>query len=159
MRRTVAVTTFLLIAGVLVPVSARLSAESPVSGVYRANGQDARLAHAVAVSHEGFNGQPAVTVVLTEKDTKGDKSAHIKASFGEYGSALVVSIMKDGAVFGCEVGHAALEHRGASSLGRLETEDFRWADGEVSGRLTTKGEVSLFDETWQVDLTFRAASP
>lgn len=125
MRHALTVLVLLLIVGVLVPVRARLvSAESPVSGVYRANGQDARLAHAVAASHEDFNDQPAVTIVLTEKDTKGDRAAHIKASFG-----------------------------------RLKTEGFTWADGEVSGRLTTNGEVSLFEETWQADLTFRVKEP
>jgi hypothetical protein len=135
------------------------SAQEPVSGVYRANGQDARLAYATAIGHDDFDGKPAVIVVFTEKDPKGDASAHVRAAFGEYGSALIVTLVEDGSVIGCEVAHAALEHMGASSIGKLKTEDFTWSDGEVRGTLTTRGEVSLFDETWEVDLAFKVKLP
>lgn len=133
--------------------------QASVSGLYRANGQDASLVHATAVAHDDFGGQPAVTVVFTEHDPKGDASVHIGAVFGDYGSALVITVLEDGSVIGCEVAHAALKHRGASSIGKLKTESFKWSDDDVGGRLTTGGEVSLFDETWQVDLTFKVKRP
>jgi hypothetical protein len=140
-------------------VALAAAAVPSVSGHYRANGKDAKLAHVLAVAHEDFAGQPAVTLVFTEKDTAGDPRADIAASFGNFGSALTVSLLRDGSVFGCEVGHAALKHMGASSIGKLKSEGFTWANGEVSGKLTTHGPVDLFDETWDVELSFRAKAP
>jgi len=134
-------------------------AEAAVSGSYRANGKDAKLAYAVAVKHDDFGGQKAVTVVLTEQDPKGEKDPSIGASFGHFGSALVVSILADGSVFGCEIGHKDLKHMGASSIGRLETENFKWTNGKVSGKLTTHGKTELFDETWEADLDFDVKAP
>ena len=144
----------------IVTATVLVAAAAPsVSGLYRGNSKDARLAYVIAVAHEDFNGQPAVTLVFTEQDTAGDPQADVKAPFGEFGSALVVSLLRDGSVFACEVGHTALKHMGASSIGKLKTEDFKWARGEVRGKLSTLGPVGLFEETWEVDLTFRVKLP
>ena len=139
--------------------NASIAAESPVSGVYRANGQDAKLAYAVAVPHEDFNGKHAITIVLTEQPPKTTGDPSISASFGKHGSALVVSILENGSVFGCEVAHQSLKHAGASSIGKLSAENFKWANGEVSAHLTTHGKASLFEESWEVDLTFKVPQP
>jgi len=133
--------------------------DPPVKGTYRANGKDAKLTHIVAVKHEPFSGKEAVTLVFTEKDPKGEKSPEITVSFGSLGSALIVGVTRDGGVFSCEVAHTALEHMGASSLGKLKTDGLTFSDGTVRGRLTTSGPVPLFDETWEVDLTFNAKLP
>lgn len=148
-----------ILAAILSGTSARSAGAPPISGIFRANGKDAKLAYLVAVRHESFAGQPAVTLVLTEKETKGEEHPDFGASFGHFGSALVVSILKDGSVFGCEIGHAALKRMGVSSVGKLETTSFKWANGEVSGRLTTHGKTSVFDETWEADLDFHANLP
>jgi hypothetical protein len=130
-----------------------------VSGTYRANGKDAKLAHAVAVKREAFSGREAVTIVLSEKDPGRQEKPDFVAGFGELGSALVVSITKDGSVFSCQVAHAALKHMGASTSGQLKVEGFAWDGGKVRGRLTTGGPAKLFDESWEADLTFEAKAP
>lgn len=157
MRFSKALPIVCLVASLSVPAVAL--AANTVSGVYRANGKDAKLLHAVAVPHEDFAGQKAITVVFTENEPKDGKDPSIGASFGRYGSALVVSILRDGSVFGCEVAHQALEHMGASSIGKLEADNLQWANGELSGHLTTHGKTSLFEESWEVDLTFAVKQP
>jgi hypothetical protein len=48
---------------------------------------------------------------------------------------------------------------GANSLGKLTVERLQWGGGTVKGRLVTRGPVALFDETWEVDLTFEVRTP
>jgi hypothetical protein len=140
-------------------LSAAALAAGCVSGVYRANGQEAKLAYAVAVPHEDFAGQHAITVVFTEKQPESGKDPSIGASFGHYGSALVVSILRDGSVFGCEVANLALNNTGASSIGKLKAENLQCTTGELAGHLTTQGKTSLFEESWEVDLNFKVKQP
>jgi len=157
--RIPAVTALGIFVAALAGTSAQAAGAPAISGLYRANGKDAKLAYLVAVKHENFDGQAAVTLVLTEKEPKGEEHPDFGASFGHFGAALVVSILKDGTVFGCEIGHTALKRMGVSSVGKLETANFKWANGEVSGKLTTHGKTSIFDESWEADLDFHAKLP
>jgi hypothetical protein len=93
-------------------------------------------------------------LVLTEKDHSKDKRPDIKAAFGDFGSALIISLHDDGEIFGCEVAHAAHAKTPFSSVGKISIEDFQLGEGMVRGRLTTDGEVETFDQTWEVDLKF-----
>jgi hypothetical protein len=148
-----------LILAAAVVFAAPVVADAPVSGTYRANGKDAKLAYAVAVKHEPFSGKEAVTIVFTEKDPSTEKKPDITASFGKLGNALIVTITKDGSVIGCEVAHTALKHMGASTIGRLKLQDLKWQGPVLKGRLTTGGPVDLFDEKWEADLTFDVKAP
>jgi hypothetical protein len=130
-----------------------------VSGIYRANGKDARLAYLLVVPHEDFDGKKVVELVMTEKDASSDKHPEISALFGKYGSSLIVGVQPDGGVIQCEVGHQALQHAGASSLGHLHAKDFHWENGTVRGKLTTDGKTDLFDESWEADLDFSGKLP
>src|SRR6185503_3139898 len=46
--------------------------------------------------------------------------------------------------------------QGFSSIGKIETVGFTFADGKVEGELTTNGQDETFGETWEVKLKFVA---
>ncbi len=127
-----------------------------VTGVFKGNGKEAKLAYVSAHWREPFNDKPSMVLVFTEKDHSKDKKPDFNAGFGKFGSALVVSLHEDGDIFGCEVAHSALKHQNFSSIGKIRTNDFEYADGQVKGELTTDGPADVFGETWEVNVKFVA---
>ena len=83
-----------------------------VTGVFKGNGKDAKLAHVSAHWREPFNNQPGMVLVFTEKDHSKDKKPDFHAAFGEFGSALIISLHEDGGIFGCQVVHMAHQKQG-----------------------------------------------
>ena len=127
-----------------------------VTGVFKGNGKDAKLAYVSAHWREPFGDKPSIVLVFTEKDHSKDKKPDFNAGFGKFGSALIVSLHEDGDIFGCEVAHTALKHQNFSSIGKINTNDFQYADGQVKGELTTDGAADVFGETWEVNVKFVA---
>ena len=127
-----------------------------VTGVFKGNGQDVKLAFVSARWGEPFDGKPGIVLVFTEKDHSKDKKPDFNASFGKFGSALIISLHEDGGIYGCQVVHSAHKKQGFSSVGNIETSDFSFADGKVEGEVTTNGQVDTFGETWEVKLKFVA---
>jgi len=127
-----------------------------VSGIFKGNGKDAKLAYVSARWGEPFNDKPGIVLVFTEKDHSKEAKPDISASFGRFGSALIISLHEDGQIYGCQVVHSAHEKQGFSSIGNLEATDFAYEDGKVQGELTTNGQVETFDQTWEVKLKFVA---
>ena len=127
-----------------------------VTGVFKGNGKDAKIAHVSAHWREPFNDQPGMVLVLTEKDHSKNKKPDFDAAFGKFGSALIISLHEDGGIFGCQVVHTAHEKQGFSSIGQIKTNNFQFADGQVQGELTTDGQDEVFGETWEVNLKFLA---
>jgi hypothetical protein len=127
-----------------------------VTGEFKGNGKDAKLAYVSAHWREPFSDKPSMVLVFTEKDHSKDKKADFSAGFGKFGSALIVSLHEDGDIFGCEVAHSALQHKNFSSIGTIKTNDFEYADGQVKGELTTDGQAEVFGETWGVNVKFVA---
>jgi hypothetical protein len=127
-----------------------------VTGEFKGNGKEAKLAYVSAHWREPFGDKPSMVLVFTEKDHSKDKKADFDAGFGKFGSALIVSLHEDGDIFGCEVTHSALKHKNFSSVGKIKTNDFEFADGKVQGELTTDGPADVFGETWEVNLKFVA---
>lgn len=127
-----------------------------VSGSFKANGVESKLAFAKALKGEPFSGEETVKVILTEKDPGADDKPDFNALFGKYGNALVVTISKTGKIYGTEVSHAALSRKPFSSVGTLKITDFHWDAAGISGKLSTGGPAKFFDDTWEVDLTFKA---
>src|SRR5258708_2689759 len=127
-----------------------------VTGVFKGNGKDAKLAYVSAHWREPFGDKPSIALVFTEKDHSKDKKPDFNAGFGKFGSALIVSLHEDGDLFGCEVAHTALKHQNFSSIGKINTNDFEYADGQVKGELATDGAADVFGETWEVDVKFVA---
>ena len=52
--------------------------------------------------------------------------------------------------------HNALKHQNFSSIGKIQTNDFEYADGQVKGELATDGPADVFGETWEVNVKFVA---
>ena len=127
-----------------------------VTGVFKGNGKDAKLAYVSAHWREPFGDKPSIVLVFTEKDHSKDKKPDFNAGFGKFGSALIVSLHEDGDIFGCEVAHSALKHQNFSSIGKINTNDFEYADGQVKGELTTNGPADVFGEAWEVNVQFVA---
>ena len=127
-----------------------------VTGVFKGNGKDAKLAHVSAHWREPFNDKPGMVLVFTEKDHSKDKKPDFNAAFGRFGSALIISLHEDGSIFGCQVVHTAHQKQGFTSIGQIRTNDFQFADGQVQGVLTTDGQDEVFGETWEVNVKFVA---
>jgi len=127
-----------------------------VTGVFKGNGKEAKLAHVSAHWREPFNNQPSMVLVFTEKDHSKDTKPDFNAGFGKFGSALIISLHEDGDIFGCQVVHTAHAKQGFSSIGQIKTNNFQFADGQVQGELTTDGQAEVFGETWEVNLKFLA---
>jgi hypothetical protein len=127
-----------------------------VTGVFKGNGKEAKLAHASAHWREPFNNQPSIVLVFTEKDHSKGQKPDFDAGFGKFGSALIISLHEDGDIFGCQVVHTAHQKQGFSSIGQIKTNNFEFADGKVQGELTTDGQAEVFGETWEVNLKFVA---
>jgi hypothetical protein len=150
----------LLRAGESLPPSKKpgpaVNVKPSVTGVFKGNGREAKLANVSAHWREPFSDKPSMVLVFTEKDHSKDKKPDFNAGFGKFGSALVVSLHEDGDIFGCEVAHSALKHQNFSSIGKIRTNDFEYADGQVKGELTTDGPADVFGETWEVNVKFVA---
>lgn len=127
-----------------------------VSGIFKGNGKEAKIAYVSARWGEPFDGKPGIILVLTEKDHSKAQKPDFDAAFGKFGSALVISVHEDGRIYGCQVVHTAHKKQGFSSVGNIETADFTFTDGKVDGEITTNGQVDTFGETWEVKLKFVA---
>jgi hypothetical protein len=125
-----------------------------VTGTFKGNGKEAKLAYLSAQWREPFGGKPSIVLVFSEKDHSKDKKPDFHAAFGEFGSALIISLHEDGGIFGCQVVHSAHKKKGFSSVGRIKTNNFKFAEGTLEGELTTDGEDEFFGDTWEVNLKF-----
>lgn len=128
--------------------------EVPITGSFKGNGKEAKLMYATAMKGDEFSGKPTLVLIFTEKDHSKEKRAQSKAAFGDFGSALIVTVLHDGKIIGCEIAHSAHKKSGFSSVGSMQMTDFKMADGKVKGTLATEGEVETFKEKWEVKLKF-----
>src|SRR5207248_2928850 len=127
-----------------------------VTGIFKGNGKDARLAYVSARWGEPFGGKPGIVLVFTERDHSKDPKPDFNAVFGKFGSALIISLHEDGDIYGCEVVHSAHQKQGFSSIGSIEMSAFTDVEGKVEGELTTNGPVDTFGEKWYVKIKFVA---
>ncbi|HQR08523.1 MAG TPA: hypothetical protein PLN21_16990 [Gemmatales bacterium] len=133
--------------------------DASVSGKFTGNGNEAKLAFISATKGEPLSDKPTIQIIMTEKDHSKEKRAAFKAGFGDFGSALLITVFHDGKIVGCEVAHSAHERKPFSSIGKIEMTDFKMADGKISGKLATKGEVDTFRQKWEVNLEFKTSVP
>jgi hypothetical protein len=125
-----------------------------VTGMFKGNGKEAKLAYVSAHWREPFDGKPGMVLVFTEKDHSQNKKPDFDAAFGKFGSALIIALFEDGNIFSCQVVHSAHKKQGFSSVGRIKTDNFKFEEGKVEGELTTDGEDEFFGDTWEVNLKF-----
>src|SRR5947209_10567325 len=98
---------FLAITALVLAAGPALAADPPVSGKFTGDGTEAKLAFVTASKGEPFADKATIRLVFTEKDHSKDAKAYIKAGFGDYGSALIITVHPDGKIIGCEVAHTA----------------------------------------------------
>jgi hypothetical protein len=133
--------------------------DSSVSGLFKGNGKEAKLAFVSARKGEPFADKPTTVLILTEKDHSKDKRADIKAGFGDYGSALVITFNDEGKIVGCVIAHSAHKKSGFSSVGNITMTDFKRDDGKIQGKISTKGEQEFFGDKWEINLSFKTPAP
>ncbi len=139
---------------------AEASGDKPVvKGTFLGDGKDAKLKYLIVQNREPFSDKSAIKLVFTEKDPAKSEKPDWDAGFKKLGSALVISVFKDGGIFGCEVAHTAHEKSPFSAVGEIKMKDFKVTETQVSGNLTTGGELDAFGQKWNVDLTFSATLP
>ena len=160
LRAPLAATAALLAASFII---ASVQAETPASkavveGTFLGDGKDAKIKYLVVQAREEFNDQAAIRLIFTEKDSSS-KKPDFDAGFKKLGSALLISVKRDGGIFGCEVAHSAHEKSPFNAIGKIKIEDWKVTDTTVSGRVTTGGDDDVFGQTWNVDLKFSAPLP
>ena len=127
-----------------------------VTGMFKGNGKEAKIAFVSAHWQEPFGDKPSMKLVFTEKDHSKAKKPDFDANFGKFGGALIISLHEDGSIFGCQVVHSAHKKQGFSSIGQIRTNNFKYEDGKVEGELLTDKELEFFGDTWEVNLKFVA---
>ena len=127
-----------------------------VTGLFKGNGKEAKIAYVSAHWREPFDDKPSIALVFSEKDHSKDKKPDFHAAFSEFGSALIISVFEDGNIFGCQVVHSAHKKQGFSSVGQIRTNNFKFEEGKVEGELVTDSQLEFFGETWEVNLKFVA---
>src|SRR6516162_9685722 len=149
----------LLVAALALTGSLSAADEASVSGVYKGNGKEAKLAFVSARKGEPFADKPTIVLVFTEKDHSKEKKPDVKAGFGDFGSALIITVNPEGKIVGCVVAHSALKKSGFSSVGDITMSDFKLEGGKIQVKIATKGEQKTFGETWEVDIKFLTKAP
>lgn len=138
-------------------VNAQTLPDQPVvKGSFLGDGKEGNIQHLSVQTREPFSDQPAIRLIFTEKDPAKSKKPDFDAGFKKLGSALLISVFKDGGIFGCEVAHTAHEKSPFTALGQIQMKDFKVTETHVSGQLVTPGELDAFGQKWNVDLTFSA---
>lgn len=133
--------------------------DSEVKGTFTGDGKPATLAFVSAHKSTTLAGKEMVMLVFTEKDHSTETSPKMKATDGDFGSALVISIYPDtGKVDAFVVAHAA-HKESFGELSSIEMKNFKNEGVMLSGRLTTNGKTETFKQTWEVDITFRVKAP
>jgi hypothetical protein len=130
-----------------------------VSGKFLGDGKDGKIQHLVVQPREAFSDKPAIKLIFTEKDPSKSQKPDWDAGFKKLGSALILSVDREGGIFGCEVAHTAHEKSPFSALGEIKMEEFKVTDTHVSGHVITGGVLDAFGQKWEVDLTFSAPLP
>ena len=138
------------------PAGPAANIKPTVTGMFKGNGKEAKIAYVSAYWDEPFSDKQSIVLVFTEKDHSKDKKPKFNASFSKFGSALIISLHEDGGIFGCQVVHSAHKKQGFSSIGQIRTDNFKYEDGKVEGDLLTDKELEFFGDTWEVNLKFVA---
>jgi hypothetical protein len=97
--------------------------------------------------------------VFTEKDHSKEKKPDVKAGFGDFGSALIITVNPEGKIVGCVIAHSAFEKGSFNSIGDVAISDFKLEGGKIQGKIATKGEQKTFGQTWELNIKFEAKAP
>jgi hypothetical protein len=104
---------FAVAIGVMIIAPQLRAADSQVTGTFKGDGKAANLTFVSAHKGEPLADKETIMLVFTEQDHWKDKRPDIKASFGSYGSALIITAYSDGGVVGCDVAQPTRKNRSA----------------------------------------------
>jgi len=74
--------------------------KASVKGTFLGDGKDAKIKYLITQTREPFSDKSAIKLVFTEKDPAKSEKPDWDAGFKKLGSALVISVFKDGGIFG-----------------------------------------------------------
>ena len=134
-------------------------AEPAVTGIFKGNDKPANLAFVSARKGEPVFDKETIVIIFSEKDHSKAAKPENKAGFGDFGSALVVTVNSEGQIVTTQVAHSAHGKASFSSGGTLKMSDYKTANGELSGKISSGGVSEFFKKTWEVDLTFHTKAP
>ncbi len=129
-----------------------------ITGHFKGNGKTATLT-CVSAEKKTEDGKTRTVLIFSEKEPAKGKKPDFEAMFGRLGSALIITVKEDGQVVGCFVAHAEHKKGGFNAIGDIKMSDFKVADGKLTGKLSTGGEVEAFGEKWDVDIKFTTKAP
>jgi hypothetical protein len=158
-------TTILFAFALTLAAGAAIAADASVSGYYRAEGKEAKLAFVRSGKGESYSDQPAVAIAFTEKDASDAKevSADAIAFSHKYGSAITMNVSKNSeGVYEVESSafhHEGSEKAGGNASGILQLKDVVVANGVISGEVYTKPDTDMFGAKIDIDLKFKASMP
>jgi len=132
-----------------------------IEGTFYGNGVPGTLNFVGAYPDEPLDGKPVTAVVLSAKDQGGHAKPTFDAVFGKLGDAIVAKVEPDGTLIGVDVVNSGLQSpSGSISLsGVVSLKDYRADGGQISGRLTTGGDVDVFGQKLQIDISFHTRAP
>jgi hypothetical protein len=145
----------------LLVVNAGFGTEPPVSGSFTVDGKAAKLAFVRTVKGDEFDGKPTTVVVMTEKDASKNAKPDFDANFGKFGNALIITVLPDGQIIGCQLVHTALKTQSVSTSGNIKSVDFKNEGGVIQGKIVTEsgGAIDIFDQKVEVNMSFKAKAP
>jgi hypothetical protein len=161
-KRFAAFPIFVLLAIALLvsPSRAQTAPDKPVvKGKFLGDGKDGKIQYLLVQTREPFSEKAAIRLIFTEKNPASSEKPDWDAGFKKLGSALILSVDREGGIFGCEVAHTAHPKSPFSALGEIKMKEFKVTDKQVSGHVVTGGELEAFGQKWEVDLTFSAPLP
>ncbi len=138
----------------IAPLSAQ-GDSTAISGSFKGNGQDAKLAHAVAFKGDPYDGKATIEVILSEKAPSSDSSTG-QMMTGKLGNCLILKITDDGKLIGTQVYHLTHDKKPFSSIGEIKLTEVKKSDTSIQGKLSTSGEKKFFSQLWQIELSFKA---
>ena len=119
-----------------------------VTGVFKGNGKDAKLAHVSAHWREPFGDKPSIVLVFTEKDHSKDKKPDFNAGVRQVRQRIDRLAPRRRRHLWLRGGaQRASEHKTSARSARSRRTTSSIADGKVKGELTTDGQADMFGES------------
>lgn len=134
------------------------AANGTVDGFYRIDGKDAKLNFSRSSKGEPFSNHPTTNVAMTEKDAS-DAKGEPMFWHDKYGAAVIITLMKndDGSydVISSTFIHPALKNGSTNGTGIVSLKDAKETNGELSGEIFTRPDMTLFDQKFDIDAKFK----
>jgi hypothetical protein len=134
--------TFMLSAASVSLAPGLARAADTVSGRFVAQRKEAKLAFVSAYEA----GKETIVIVATEKNHSASKTPARDAEFGEFGSAVTISLTKPASVVSeVQLANAGFPQNPITLTGVVKGVDVKFPGDRVEGRFTSNGGKSMFE--------------